>query len=219
MTKKEENSVKKEESIIKNVENSANREESTIQQTEIIQMLDYEPEKVSNIHTSISKPKFVRKSIQIEHSETGLRPRQWTEEVSRTRSNFHKTNNLKSEITSLKTHERKPFPVVIPKSDKLLIGAANYHMILPEPKIESTMVPNNQQVFPKSIETEKAFQEMLSKEKSESLLAIEVNKSKRQDFQRRYISCLLYTSDAADDTPCVDLGGRRNMKKKKNKQK
>ena len=23
------------------------------------------------------------------------------------------------------------------------------------------------------------------------------------------ITCLLYTSDAADDTPCVDLGGRR----------
>eukprot|EP00831_Metopus_contortus_P033131 TRINITY_DN26619_c0_g1_i1.p3 TRINITY_DN26619_c0_g1~~TRINITY_DN26619_c0_g1_i1.p3 ORF type:complete len:109 (+),score=28.09 TRINITY_DN26619_c0_g1_i1:174-500(+) len=29
-------------------------------------------------------------------------------------------------------------------------------------------------------------------------------------------SCLLYTSDAADDTPCVDLGGRRIIKKKKN---
>ena len=28
------------------------------------------------------------------------------------------------------------------------------------------------------------------------------------------ISCLLYTSDAADDTPCVDLGGRRIIKKK-----
>ena len=27
--------------------------------------------------------------------------------------------------------------------------------------------------------------------------------------------CLLYTSDAADDTPCVDLGGRRILKKKK----
>eukprot|EP00831_Metopus_contortus_P077268 TRINITY_DN7207_c0_g1_i5.p1 TRINITY_DN7207_c0_g1~~TRINITY_DN7207_c0_g1_i5.p1 ORF type:complete len:184 (-),score=29.56 TRINITY_DN7207_c0_g1_i5:65-616(-) len=26
--------------------------------------------------------------------------------------------------------------------------------------------------------------------------------------------CLLYTSDAADDTPCVDLGGRRSIKKK-----
>ena len=25
----------------------------------------------------------------------------------------------------------------------------------------------------------------------------------------RYCICLLYTSDAADDTPCVDLGGRR----------
>eukprot|EP00831_Metopus_contortus_P061603 TRINITY_DN53490_c0_g1_i1.p2 TRINITY_DN53490_c0_g1~~TRINITY_DN53490_c0_g1_i1.p2 ORF type:complete len:125 (-),score=24.00 TRINITY_DN53490_c0_g1_i1:42-416(-) len=29
-------------------------------------------------------------------------------------------------------------------------------------------------------------------------------------------TCLLYTSDAADDTPCVDLGGRRIIKKKKN---
>eukprot|EP00831_Metopus_contortus_P007338 TRINITY_DN12807_c0_g1_i3.p1 TRINITY_DN12807_c0_g1~~TRINITY_DN12807_c0_g1_i3.p1 ORF type:complete len:143 (+),score=45.08 TRINITY_DN12807_c0_g1_i3:49-477(+) len=29
------------------------------------------------------------------------------------------------------------------------------------------------------------------------------------------IPCLLYTSDAADDTPCVDLGGRRIIKKKK----
>eukprot|EP00831_Metopus_contortus_P014972 TRINITY_DN16215_c0_g1_i4.p2 TRINITY_DN16215_c0_g1~~TRINITY_DN16215_c0_g1_i4.p2 ORF type:complete len:114 (+),score=30.44 TRINITY_DN16215_c0_g1_i4:51-392(+) len=28
-------------------------------------------------------------------------------------------------------------------------------------------------------------------------------------------TCLLYTSDAADDTPCVDLGGRRIIKKKK----
>ena len=27
--------------------------------------------------------------------------------------------------------------------------------------------------------------------------------------------CLLYTSDAADDLPCVDIGGRRNHKKKK----
>ena len=29
------------------------------------------------------------------------------------------------------------------------------------------------------------------------------------------VACLLYTSDAADDTPCVDLGGRRIIKKKK----
>ena len=28
-------------------------------------------------------------------------------------------------------------------------------------------------------------------------------------------ACLLYTSDAADDLLCVDLGGRRNIKKKK----
>ena len=29
-------------------------------------------------------------------------------------------------------------------------------------------------------------------------------------------NCLLYTSDAADDTPCVDLGGRRIIKIKIN---
>ena len=29
------------------------------------------------------------------------------------------------------------------------------------------------------------------------------------------IYCLLYTSDAADDMQCVDLGGRRIIKKKK----
>ena len=31
----------------------------------------------------------------------------------------------------------------------------------------------------------------------------------------RYSVCLLYTSDAADDLLCVDLGGRRIIKKKK----
>ena len=32
-------------------------------------------------------------------------------------------------------------------------------------------------------------------------------------------SCLLYTSDAADDLLCVDLGGPRNIKKKKHNKK
>src|SRR5680860_1642592 len=31
---------------------------------------------------------------------------------------------------------------------------------------------------------------------------------------RVYSTCLLYTSDAADDLLCVDLGGRRIIKKK-----
>src|SRR5450756_3094177 len=34
---------------------------------------------------------------------------------------------------------------------------------------------------------------------------------------RRRLTCLLYTSDAADDLLCVDLGGRRIIKKKKKK--
>ena len=32
-------------------------------------------------------------------------------------------------------------------------------------------------------------------------------------------TCLLYTSDAADDLLCVDLGGRRTIKKKNKKKK
>eukprot|EP00831_Metopus_contortus_P006779 TRINITY_DN12595_c0_g1_i3.p4 TRINITY_DN12595_c0_g1~~TRINITY_DN12595_c0_g1_i3.p4 ORF type:complete len:123 (-),score=38.43 TRINITY_DN12595_c0_g1_i3:81-449(-) len=34
-------------------------------------------------------------------------------------------------------------------------------------------------------------------------------------YEESISTCLLYTSDAADDTPCVDLGGRRIIKKKK----
>ena len=36
-------------------------------------------------------------------------------------------------------------------------------------------------------------------------------------YQVEFITCLLYTSDAADDLLCVDLGGSRIIKKKKNK--
>src|SRR5680860_1854429 len=37
------------------------------------------------------------------------------------------------------------------------------------------------------------------------------------DAQIMDAACLLYTSDAADDLLCVDLGGRRIIKKKKKK--
>src|SRR5450756_1751115 len=38
-----------------------------------------------------------------------------------------------------------------------------------------------------------------------------------EGVRKVYLGCLLYTSDAADDLLCVDLGGRRIIKKKKNK--
>ena len=49
-------------------------------------------------------------------------------------------------------------------------------------------------------------------------------RSKKEIFERRVDcgmpvrlrSCLLYTSDAADDLLCVDLGGRRIIKQKTN---
>mgnify|MGYP003684344297 CR=1 FL=1 len=31
--------------------------------------------------------------------------------------------------------------------------------------------------------------------------------------REQFLNCLLYTSDAADDMQCVDLGGRRIIKK------
>ena len=34
------------------------------------------------------------------------------------------------------------------------------------------------------------------------------------ELDGRCMTCLLYTSDAADDLLCVDLGGRRIIKKK-----
>eukprot|EP00825_Cyclidium_porcatum_P021042 TRINITY_DN23599_c0_g1_i2.p2 TRINITY_DN23599_c0_g1~~TRINITY_DN23599_c0_g1_i2.p2 ORF type:complete len:151 (+),score=20.28 TRINITY_DN23599_c0_g1_i2:114-566(+) len=37
-----------------------------------------------------------------------------------------------------------------------------------------------------------------------------------EEAKKRF--CLLYTSDAADDMQCVDLGGRRIIKKKKKRQ-
>ena len=40
----------------------------------------------------------------------------------------------------------------------------------------------------------------------------EVLSEEEQDSLR--VGCLLYTSDAADDLLCVDLGGRRIIKKK-----
>src|SRR5450756_629143 len=42
---------------------------------------------------------------------------------------------------------------------------------------------------------------------------------RRHHLSRCPRSCLLYTSDAADDLLCVDLGGRRIIKKKKEKKK
>src|SRR5450756_3140057 len=42
------------------------------------------------------------------------------------------------------------------------------------------------------------------------------SKSRSSDSRE---SCLLYTSDAADDLLCVDLGGRRIIKKKKKNKK
>ena len=34
-----------------------------------------------------------------------------------------------------------------------------------------------------------------------------------EEEDNKFIACLLYTSDAADDMQCVDLGGRRIIKK------
>ena len=48
----------------------------------------------------------------------------------------------------------------------------------------------------------------------------QVNNGDKQNVIKETIqSCLLYTSDAADERSSVDLGGRRIIKKKKKKKK
>ena len=44
---------------------------------------------------------------------------------------------------------------------------------------------------------------------------LETCSSYQNEKKGRGDGCLLYTSDAADDMQCVDLGGRRIIKKKK----
>eukprot|EP00825_Cyclidium_porcatum_P037168 TRINITY_DN4054_c0_g2_i2.p3 TRINITY_DN4054_c0_g2~~TRINITY_DN4054_c0_g2_i2.p3 ORF type:complete len:102 (-),score=25.91 TRINITY_DN4054_c0_g2_i2:80-385(-) len=53
----------------------------------------------------------------------------------------------------------------------------------------------------------------LNKNKKIKILKFSNPKHKDNDLK----ICLLYTSDAADDMQCVDLGGRRIIKKKKKK--
>ena len=48
-------------------------------------------------------------------------------------------------------------------------------------------------------------------------IKLSVATKKAASHAKRRVTCLLYTSDAADDLLCVDLGGRRTIKKK-NKQ-
>ena len=48
-------------------------------------------------------------------------------------------------------------------------------------------------------------------------LSSKVSTSKAYEVGGRDATCLLYTSDAADERSSVDLGGRRIIKKKKNK--
>ena len=43
----------------------------------------------------------------------------------------------------------------------------------------------------------------------------ELGAAQEQEERGQRQRCLLYTSDAADDLLCVDLGGRRIIKKKK----
>eukprot|EP00825_Cyclidium_porcatum_P030334 TRINITY_DN32167_c0_g1_i1.p2 TRINITY_DN32167_c0_g1~~TRINITY_DN32167_c0_g1_i1.p2 ORF type:complete len:185 (-),score=51.64 TRINITY_DN32167_c0_g1_i1:12-566(-) len=61
-------------------------------------------------------------------------------------------------------------------------------------------------------------QESETKEKLETAKKKPGRPKKRKNPFAIYEVCLLYTSDAADDMQCVDLGGRRIIKKKKHRE-
>src|SRR5450756_3253744 len=67
------------------------------------------------------------------------------------------------------------------------------------------------QVPPEVIEAERAIYEKIALEEGKPAAALpKIVEGRVQGYY-----CLLYTSDAADDLLCVDLGGRRIIKKKK----
>ena len=61
------------------------------------------------------------------------------------------------------------------------------------------------------------------KERDAAIKLVESKLASTGEFQKFYgavmAGCLLYTSDAADDLLCVDIGGRRIIKKKKQQKK
>eukprot|EP00825_Cyclidium_porcatum_P041036 TRINITY_DN5307_c0_g1_i3.p1 TRINITY_DN5307_c0_g1~~TRINITY_DN5307_c0_g1_i3.p1 ORF type:complete len:268 (-),score=58.47 TRINITY_DN5307_c0_g1_i3:10-813(-) len=68
------------------------------------------------------------------------------------------------------------------------------------------------------LETErKNYSQQISDDIQSLTINIQKYEQKNLELSDQLSNCLLYTSDAADDMQCVDLGGRRIIKKKKKK--
>src|SRR5450756_3129980 len=91
------------------------------------------------------------------------------------------------------------------KSGKVTEAAAGDYAAPPPGRGEPAM-PKGVKVYPSS-----PAPAVTVREEKEDQLAINIKSPKAG----KYRLCLLYTSDAADDLLCVDLGGRRIIKKKK----
>eukprot|EP00657_Telonema_sp_P-1_P011187 TRINITY_DN607_c0_g1_i6.p1 TRINITY_DN607_c0_g1~~TRINITY_DN607_c0_g1_i6.p1 ORF type:complete len:892 (+),score=509.91 TRINITY_DN607_c0_g1_i6:97-2772(+) len=84
---------------------------------------------------------------------------------------------------------------------------------LDEAKLQKTMQINSGLT---TALADKQRKEKLASAKAESLeKGLKICEHVAKRIEDKYKSCLLYTSDAADDLLCVDLGGRRIIKKKK----
>ena len=93
--------------------------------------------------------------------------------------------------------------------DMIISGELPAGHILPPERILSELLNVNRTTVVK------AYHEL----KSDGLVQARVGKGTMvaaKPFKGRFNNCLLYTSDAADDLLCVDLGGRRIIKKKTN---
>ena len=66
-------------------------------------------------------------------------------------------------------------------------------------------------VIPEQLAIQKLFLHQAAVDSIEVTEQEVINAVENEINQRIAQICLLYTSDAADDTPCVDLGGRRVM--------
>eukprot|EP00831_Metopus_contortus_P009189 TRINITY_DN13544_c0_g1_i1.p2 TRINITY_DN13544_c0_g1~~TRINITY_DN13544_c0_g1_i1.p2 ORF type:complete len:122 (+),score=23.31 TRINITY_DN13544_c0_g1_i1:179-544(+) len=92
----------------------------------------------------------------------------------------------------------------------VLIKDENYDYLLNSVRTSFNLLSDTEQYEFRWIDSTKEY--ITASSRDDILNAFD---SKVSKFELVLCACLLYTSDAADDTPCVDLGGRRIIKKKK----
>ena len=101
--------------------------------------------------------------------------------------------------------------------DALVLGCTHYPLV--RPLIEKIAGPDVRVIEPSEAIARRVEKVLEQHQFSAPLDATGILECYTSGDPESFRSCLLYTSDAADERSSVDLGGRRIIKKKKNNRK